>query len=106
LSAAEQLRGQHIWRDEVIAQRFDWGKEKNIHALAVRVYRVFWAVELPMLPAYGGCKSWVELADDIAFEGAKPVLDDSQFAVKLSEFRSALRSAGQAGPPSSPTLIQ
>src|SRR5262249_48062313 len=25
LDAAERLRGQHIWRDEVIAQRFEWG---------------------------------------------------------------------------------
>src|ERR1043166_1481058 len=33
LAAAERLRGQHIWRDEVIAQRFDWGREKNILAL-------------------------------------------------------------------------
>src|SRR5438093_8641723 len=28
LAAAERLRGQHIWRDEVIAQRLDWGREK------------------------------------------------------------------------------
>src|ERR1041385_7814203 len=30
LQAAEALRGQHIWRDEVIAERFDWGRAKNI----------------------------------------------------------------------------
>ena len=37
LAAAERLRGQHIWRDEVIAERFDWGKSKNIFALAVQI---------------------------------------------------------------------
>src|SRR5213594_4248551 len=26
LEAAQRLRGQHIWRDEIIAQRFDWGR--------------------------------------------------------------------------------
>ena len=25
LESAQRLRGQHIWRDEVVAERFDWG---------------------------------------------------------------------------------
>src|SRR5262245_53343091 len=61
----EQLRGQHIWRDEVIAQRFEWGKDRSIHALAVRVFRLHEAIELPMLKSYGGCKSWIQLGRDI-----------------------------------------
>src|SRR5262245_11101992 len=45
LSAAEALHGQHCWRDEVITQRFDWGRARNIFALAVRVYRLPRAIE-------------------------------------------------------------
>src|SRR4026208_1633666 len=30
LSTAEALRGQHCWRDEIIAERFDWSRAKNI----------------------------------------------------------------------------
>jgi hypothetical protein len=70
LSIAERLRGQHVWRDDVIRQRFDWGREKNIHALAVRVYRLPQAIELPMLPSYGGCKSWIELAEEVSTDAA------------------------------------
>ncbi|MEI7728995.1 MAG: DUF1802 family protein [Verrucomicrobiota bacterium] len=83
LAMAERLRGQHIWRDEVIAERFDWGKQKNIFAMAVRVYRLPQPVDLPMLPAYGGCKSWVELDQDIPLSQAHPVLSDSAFAAHL-----------------------
>jgi hypothetical protein len=90
LAAAEQLRGQHIWRDEVIAERFDWGREKNIHALAVRVFHLPKAVELPMLENYGGCKSWIALEQDLSLDGAMPVLSDTGFAQKLTEFREAL----------------
>ena len=93
LSAAESLRGQHCWRDEVIAQRFDWGKSKNIFAIAVRVYRLPRAVELPMLPIYGGCKSWVELEKDILTTGAVPVLDQQTFDSKLSQLLVALNPA-------------
>jgi hypothetical protein len=89
LAEAEELRGQHIWRDDVIAQRFDWGRSKQIHALAVRVFRLDTPVELPMAPSYGGCKSWVDLERDIDTTGAKPVLDDEGFAPKLALFQKA-----------------
>ena len=87
LAEAERLRGQHFWRDEVITERFDWGKSKNIFAMALRVFRLAKPVELPNLPGYGGCKSWIELAREIATEDATPVLDDPAFAKKLSNFR-------------------
>ena len=90
LDAALQLRGQHIWRDEVVAGRFDWGKDRAIHALAVRVWRLPQPVELPMRLEYGGCKSWVELERDIPTSGATPVLEDARFAVKLRRFQTAL----------------
>lgn len=90
LADAERLRGQHVWRDDVIAERFDWGKNKNIFALAVRVFRLPNQIELPMLPAYGGCKSWISLEQEISAEQAVPVLNDDEFAAKLSRFREAL----------------
>jgi hypothetical protein len=99
LSAAEALRGQHCWRDEVIEQRFDWGRAKNIFALAARVHRLPRPIELPMSPAYGGCKSWVELEKDIVTAGAQPVLSQPAFDEKLNHFLAALNPAIQGAPP-------
>ena len=93
LSAAEALRGQHIWRDEVVAERFEWGKEKHIHALALRVRRLPLPIELPMAASYGGCRSWVELEKGIPLTGAVPVLDQVAFDHKLQQFFSALNPA-------------
>ncbi len=92
-SDARALNGQHVWRDEVIAERFDWGRDKSISALAVRVFQLPQPVELPLLPAYAGCKSWVELDHDLPVENARPVLSDTAFAVKLDAFRTALGEA-------------
>jgi hypothetical protein len=91
--AAVRLRGQHIWREEVIRERFDWGKSKSIYAMAVRVFRLPWPVELPMRAGYAGCKSWVELDTIISTEGAQPVLTDHEFAAKVERFRAALEPA-------------
>ncbi len=91
LGEAEALRGQHVWRDEVIAERFDWGKDKGIFALGTRVYRLPQIIEMKMEPAYGGCKSWIELERDIPTEGAEPVLADDMFENRLNEMRVALK---------------
>src|SRR4051812_42916812 len=40
LQAAQRMEGQHVWKPEVIAERFDWGRGKGIFALAVRTYRL------------------------------------------------------------------
>jgi hypothetical protein len=90
LAGARRLQGQHIWRDEVIADRFDWGRSKQIHALAVRLFRLPKPVELPMLPSYGGCRSWIELEQDLGITGARPALDDAAFSAKLEKFETAL----------------
>jgi hypothetical protein len=94
LAPIEALSGQHIWRNEVIADRFEWGKGKSIQALAVRVFRLAQGLEIPLDPAYGGCKSWIELERDAATEGAVPVLSDAAFAEKLERFRAAVQPAG------------
>jgi hypothetical protein len=90
LAAAYALRGLHVWRDDVIAERFDWGHDKQIHVMALRVFRLAAPVELPMRESYAGCKSWIELAGDIATVDAHAVLDDAAFSAQLLRFHKAL----------------
>ena len=88
LADAQRLGGQHVWREEVVRERFDWGKTKSIYAMAVRVFRLPQAVELPMRAEYGGCKSWIDLGASIATTGAQAALEEAAFQEKLEKFRS------------------
>lgn len=90
LADAGRLSGQHVWRDDVIADRFEWGRAKNIFVLAVRVFRLPQSVEIPMRDSFGGCKSWIDLDMDIPVAGAQPVLDEAKFSRKLEAFREKL----------------
>lgn len=90
LETARRLKGQHIWRDEVIADRYDWGRQKGIFALAVRVYRLPQRLEFSNRPEYGGCKSWIELAEDVPTAGSSPVMEDKAFAEQLQRFKQAV----------------
>jgi len=93
LEIARRLQGQHVWKPEVVAERFDWGSNKAIFALAVRTFRLPTRIDLPMLPSYGGCKSWIELDVGIDISNAKPVISDSEFNRRLQQFESALGPA-------------
>lgn len=93
LTAAQALEGQHVWKPEVIAERFEWGRSKAIFALAVRTYKLPKAIDLPMLPSHGGCKSWIELEQDIDPAGAAPTLSDAEFKERLQRFESSLEVA-------------
>ncbi|MGV3772630.1 MAG: DUF1802 family protein [Verrucomicrobiales bacterium] len=91
LEQALKLEGQHIWANQVISGRFEWGREKAIHALAVRVYELSDARSLPMRPAYGGCKSWIEVEESFSPDHARPALADDDFQRKLLAFRKVFQ---------------
>jgi hypothetical protein len=84
------LRGQHLWRDEVVAAKADWGREEGLHAILVRVFRLPKPVTLPVLPSYGGCRSWIQLETDVDVSGAVPVLDDTVFQKQTNRLESLI----------------
>lgn len=90
LEKARQLRGQHIWSDQVIEDRYEWRREQKIFAIALRVSRLAATVDLRMSEDYGGCKSWIELDEDVDVSAAKPVMSDAAFSGRLEEFLQAL----------------
>lgn len=90
LEIALGLRGHHIWKDEVIADRFDWGRDSSIVALLLRLYRLPSPVLLPMQESYGGCKSWIQLEVDVDTQNAIPVLSDADFDARLKAIHKSL----------------
>jgi hypothetical protein len=80
-----QLEGQHIWREEAVARRFNSGQEEGLYVLALRVSRLPKPAELPMDAAAGGCRSWLDLSASIPTRGARPVLSDGAFARRMAD---------------------
>jgi hypothetical protein len=89
-AAARALRGLHVWRDEVIEKRFDWGRDKHIYVMALRVFRLAAPVELPWRDAYAGCKSWIELGEEIDTGASRAALEEGAFAEQLRRFHDAV----------------
>ncbi|HEX3659443.1 MAG TPA: DUF1802 family protein [Pirellulales bacterium] len=91
LAAVLHLRGQHVWSDEVVEERFHRWRDA-IYALVVRVYALPQPITLELREEYTGCKSWVELETDVPTAASKPVLGDAEFARRAAEIRAALQA--------------
>lgn len=68
----------HIWSEETVRQRFAY-RRPGLFVLPARVYQAAQAVEVEETAGYAGCKSWVELDQDLPTDGAVPVLDEAAF---------------------------
>ena len=82
VSEAEDLDAldrYHMWTPEYAESRFKWRPRKPLTVLVLRAYALPETVELPYRAEYGGCKSWIELAESVLIAGARPALDDATF---------------------------
>ena len=92
---AAALEPFHILQESVVRERFEY-KGAGLHVALVRVFRLEPAWTLPDLPAYGGCRSWVNLPDCPAETRFEPVLSDLEHEEQPEKFRSALGAAALA----------
>lgn len=81
----EELSDFHIWSDSYMVERMNWMPQKPMTAIFLKVYKVA-PTEIPVLPEYHGCKSWIEL--NVNTEPGSAVLNEEELQQKLSEFRS------------------
>jgi hypothetical protein len=93
-----RLQGRHIWTEQLLQQRFAFGRQPGLHALLARVYRRPTPEQLPLSDRYAGCKSWVELQHPISTAGLKPVLSDEEFHHRRNEICELLGHHALAHP--------
>jgi hypothetical protein len=89
LDRVRMLDGLHLWTDETVRQRFAY-RHPGLYVLPARVWRAPRSLDLIETPTYAGCKSWVELEQDLPTEGATPVLADEQFRDVLRKLDAVL----------------
>ena len=78
-SEAKALAPFHILAESVVRERFEY-KDAGLHIALVRVFRLEPAWIFPNKPAYGGCRSWVDLPECPAATRFDPVLSDAEHA--------------------------
>ena len=64
----------HLWTESTLRERFEWSRPPGLHLLEVRVFRLLEPIQLALTSAQAGCKSWVNLPQDIAKVAATQVV--------------------------------
>ena len=72
----EALDPYHVWTHAYAESRLKWRPKKPLTVLVLRTYLLPEPVELEYLAEYGGCKSWIEVAEDVRSTNARPALHD------------------------------
>ncbi|MDJ0703984.1 MAG: DUF1802 family protein [Leptolyngbyaceae cyanobacterium MO_188.B28] len=86
----EMLVPHHIWNERFVTERFKWKPKQPLHILLLRTYQLPDIVRLANHPEYGGCRSWIDLKESIAINGATPVLDDADYAAQVEGIQQIL----------------
>jgi hypothetical protein len=83
------IAAPHIWNRTFINMRYDYRPDLPLYVVIVRAYRIE-PRTIPDRPSYAGCKSWVNLTEEVLLERPAPVLSDAAFEAAQAVLFSAL----------------
>lgn len=86
-SIVKALLPFHIWNEYFISDRLIWKARQPLYILLLRTYKLPKVQEIPYRREYGGCKSWIDLAQTINLQPAEPVLSDFAYNQLVTEIR-------------------
>jgi hypothetical protein len=86
----------HIWNDAFILQRYAYRPDLPLYVIVLRILRLKEPQEIPVRPSYAGCKSWVNLTEEISLGEAQPVLPESQFEAQRQKLLDCLTTRSQS----------
>ena len=89
----DDISPYHIWTADYAKKRLHWRPKQPLTVAAVRVYRLQQPQALPILDDFAGCKSWVDLQQEVPLGYMAPVLSDDDYENKADSVRRVLGTA-------------
>ena len=91
-SVIERLEPFHVWREDVVRERFEYDDQRGLQCAVGRVFRLEPAWGFADRPSYRGCRSWINLPE---FPMAQPhslvpVMDDARHETVTRDLRAIL----------------
>ncbi len=86
----------HLWNEQFISDRLKWKPRQPLYILLLRTYKLPQEQFIPYRSEYGGCKSWIDLAEPISIEDAVPVLNDAAYTQLVAEIRGIVANTSYA----------
>lgn len=87
------IEDEHPLAWSAVESRFHYRGTPGVQVVALRVAKLPTPADVPELPRYRGCVSWVELGQDVDVAGAVPVVADAEFNQRVASIANHLESA-------------
>ena len=84
------LQPYHIWNEQMVSDRLKWKPQKPLMVLCLRVYRLPKPQTIPYSQLYGGCKSWLDLAQPLTTDDLVPVLTEEEYLHQVTAIKQAI----------------
>ena len=91
--ALQRLSPYHIWTIDYAAKRLHWRPKHPLTVILLRVRQLRQPQALPLLDEYEGCKSWVDLRQEVPLGYLDPVLSNDDYEKKADAIRQTLAGA-------------
>ena len=88
----DNIAPYHIWTYDYVSKRLRWRPKQPLTIALLRMYSMEHPQSLSVLDEYGGCKSWVELEQEVQLGEMTPVLSDEEYEAQANVIRLALDS--------------
>lgn len=80
----------HIWQPHLAEERLKWKPSQPLYVLLLRAYRLLSPVIISWQSAYGGCRSWIDLAQGIETEGGVAAISEADYQAKVAAIQRLL----------------
>jgi hypothetical protein len=95
-STVTALLPYHIWNEQFVNDRLKWKPRQPLYILLLRTYRLPQPQTIPYRSEYGGCRSWIDVAEPISIEGVIPVLDDAEYLKQVAAIHNIIKARNEA----------
>ncbi len=96
LEQVEALHDWHIWTADFMRERFLWRSPQPLQLLCLRTYHIAQPAVFPTVPAFRGCRSWVELQPPLPVDRQHPALETRDYQQRLDAIAQLLHQTSSA----------
>lgn len=94
--SVKALLPYHVWNEQFVSDRLKWKHRQPVYILLLRTYKLPQPQFVPYQPEYGGCKSWIDLIEQVSIADAVPVLSDTDYIKQATAIRAAIANPQSA----------
>lgn len=82
-----------VWNQQFVAERLAWQPDRPLYALLLRAYRFQHPLLLPRHKGYSGCRSWVDIGQEVEVNSRTPALTEAAYQEQVNAIVANLPAA-------------